>query len=977
MKKKRLKKWLVVLLIVLGFALVFSGTPMDRTAEWAALKFAGETVRIEGFDLLPHPSIRELNITTDDGRGEVPIALRGVEIVPYLWPSGGRYIRSLSVSEISLKVNRDADPENSNWDWFEKYLESGDGEVSDAWIPKEVQLSRVSVSLTDLDQSAHFYLGSLTANVPALNNVTIEFSERKDVSNLNQLEYTTGIRSVQIEECIYDGKVTGDAVENEWKFEAVLQASEQLQIELSGSLKNGIASLACREGSIQGVTLERWPFSEFNEIVLCKKVSIQSFDAEVDIEAPESINASFVIQAEDAEIGGVESDVHVDSLEMIGGWDGALQEGNLSLCADEDVSILAKVFRMDDGMVEAIMTTHSVSLASDSWGREQLLPLLPGGSRSAFKSLDIEAVEGEVKVSLIDKNFYIDADIDSFQDGHDVDAIQIHLNLSGATDGHLAIVGEADLNWGDNAIQGQSYVDENGQYHFGTEYTHVDPEIWFSLIGISIPEVISTRIHGTIMGRAESRTAPISMDLNLTLEDLIVNESPVSTVSVTGNSIVEQRNFRTTADSILVKSVDELFSAELKDLEWDGKDENLAGELFATMDLSWISKPLGLVDWVGEVNGSMSFNLADGHLEAPVKVTSNYLGYRDWLVPYEDEFVFNGEINLDTNDSQMELRYASVEVGKGTTARIGEFTYDVTEGSARGVVDVESDMKLAVGLGAVKEIAGIFNSHVMWSFENDDYQAEWESSASVSDVVLLNDGGTVSNAAFVLHGSRVDGAVAGSGQLSVGKITASGAFLNHAEGTIEIADDAMEISDLTGELFKGIVTGTASVDLAKDTFPLWFDGEIKDIDLAQMTEEVKPPKTNLTGIADGTLNVEYSLDGLLGFTLQVDSTDGFSINRSMVEEMMQTQKLLSGLGQKKAEKALDKFLGNEPQRPFDSAELYLYLIGEKIEGLVDLLSAKTKKYNGLNLHINLDIDKSALVTSLKMLEESNIENMEF
>ena len=82
------------------------------------------------------------------------------------------------------------------------------------------------------------------------------------------------------------------------------------------------------------------------------------------------------------------------------------------------------------------------------------------GARAAFESLTVESIESAFNIIMTESDFHIVADIDSFQSGQDVDAIQINLNVSGTTDGSRPLIGHADMRWGDNLIQGQSFVDE-------------------------------------------------------------------------------------------------------------------------------------------------------------------------------------------------------------------------------------------------------------------------------------------------------------------------------------------------------------------------------------------------------------------------------------------------------------------------------------------------------------------------------------
>ena len=121
----------------------------------------------------------------------------------------------------------------------------------------------------------------------------------------------------------------------------------------------------------------------------------------------------------------------------------------------------------------------------------------------------------------------------------------------------------------------------------------------------------------------------------------------------------------------------------------------------------------------------MSFEMAKGKLEAPIKITSNYLGYKEWLFPYEAEVVFNAEINADIDNSQVKLVYASGQVGEGTHARFNEFFYDMEESRGQGFLNIESDLRLVKEMGFLKEILGSFDSRVDWSLEDEVLEVDW------------------------------------------------------------------------------------------------------------------------------------------------------------------------------------------------------------------------------------------------------------
>ena len=243
-------------------------------------------------------------------------------------------------------------------------------------------------------------------------------------------------------------------------------------------------------------------------------------------------------------------------------------------------------------------------------------------------------------------------------------------------------------------------------------------------------------------------------------------------------------------------------------------------------------------------------------------------------------------------------------------------------------------------------------------------------------LVLPEDAAFMSGVKFSAEGTY-DGELDGAGKVYVSELSVAGGTLRALEGDVEFRGTRLIVPSASGRLFEGWTKSRLEVGLLEENAPVSLKVEMTGLDLAVLTEEVKPPKVLLTGFFDGLLEVDYSLEGLQGMFLKVSSNENFSVNRSFVEELLQSDTFLSGAGARVAEKAMTKILGTAPQRPFDSGTLYVYLSNETIQGVAELKSEKTKAYNGLNLTVNLDMDQSALADALKMLEESAIAGMEF
>ena len=163
-----------------------------------------------------------------------------------------------------------------------------------------------------------------------------------------------------------------------------------------------------------------------------------------------------------------------------------------------------------------------------------------------------------------------------------------------------------------------------------------------------------------------------------------------------------------------------------------------------------------------------------------------------------------------------------------------------------------------------------------------------------------------------------------------------GGTVNAIDGDAELGGTRLIGPGATGRLFEGWTKSRLEVGLLEENVPVLLKVEMTGIDLAVMTDEVKPPKVRLTGFSDGLLEVEYSLEGLQGLYLKVSSAENLSVNRDFIEELLQSEGFLSGAGAKVAEKAMAKLLGDAPQRPFDSGTLSIYLPEDTIQGVAEL-----------------------------------------
>jgi hypothetical protein len=318
----------------------------------------------------------------------------------------------------------------------------------------------------------------------------------------------------------------------------------------------------------------------------------------------------------------------------------------------------------------------------------------------------------------------------------------------------------------------------------------------------------------------------------------------------------------------------------------------------------------------------------------------------------------------------------AIRLGESASLESEATLFDANTGHVRGSFTMASDFYPAVAMGLISEAEGHIRVGAEFDYSSDGLRLDWEVSGEAPSIILPEETGTLHGLSFTGAGVY-DGEVEGRGTVSAERITVAGAKVTGLETQLLLQGEELIATELKAAVFNGRVSGGATTGILKENFPTLLNVQFESIDLARLTLEVRPPSVELTGIAGGSAQIGYALEGLNAFTVDAYSDQDFSLNRSMVEQVLQADQFREMLGSDRVEKALGKFLGDAPQRPFDSASLHLELLDGRITGNARLKSEKTRAYNGLNMDIELKIDPNALGEALKMLEEGGLANVEF
>ena len=237
---------------------------------------------------------------------------------------------------------------------------------------------------------------------------------------------------------------------------------------------------------------------------------------------------------------------------------------------------------------------------------------------------------------------------------------------------------------------------------------------------------------------------------------------------------------------------------------------------------------------------------------ADFTIASRDLNYGGLSLPYPTKLNGAGALTFDRETRRGELREFSATIGDGTTLSFSATPFATSPVSAQGELTVASDMRVLVAMLWLDETSqGTLNATASFHLADDALRADWKLGMAAPKLVLPANAGSAETVEFNGAGSY-DGALSGTGNVRAAKLMAAGGSVLNVAGPVLFDGGLMRIQQAKGELFHGSVRADVDVGVLKEGLPIVLSGGFEDADLAIMTDEVKPPKTQLTGTARGT-----------------------------------------------------------------------------------------------------------------------------
>ncbi len=961
-KRKRLRRGLVIcaLLLAVAIASALSGLPQQWAVEWAIQRNFGMIAEVEWGRALPDLRITSVYLFPNSAaqKARQPlISAFGIQAKYHLLASG-RKVDKVRAGIVLV----DFDPDDPALREL-PFLRPDPEQKSDpAFIPKNIKIEGLAIRMHRADET--FLLLD-------------EFGVEVDLTNTESVAFTTSVQSdrfvldsgdvhLRLNEIALKGAGRYEDGDLSWHQVVEEPGLFRVSFEVQGPLTGDDAHLQIKvdEASLKGDGVPAFlnaidaplRFSEFTLESATGRISLGETTAA-------QVTAAAWVYAPG--LPGAAEPLYREAISIA-----------LSAEQTDTLSAEATVAFAQGQSARATVRGNAdegeASIDISKWSRTQFVDALPVAFREGLSGLDFESFTTDAALKWTKNAYEVNAHAESKGGGAEAAPIAWAVQAKGTRDGTQGIEGTAEARLGDRRVRASARYESEEHYLAEAVIEEVKIAPWVQLLaGKEAAASFGGTMEGTIHAEATGKDAPLEIRPELKFKKFVYDTLELDEITAKGSLRYAQAEGRVTVDEIRAEAPDGMTAAVLSGWDYNTKTKSGGGAFSVGADLGIVARIIGDTALYGAAAMEGKARLDGPKLQSDFTFESDNLNYGELQMPYGTKVTGSGAATYDRESRAGVLTGWHAAIGEGTTLRLGDTKFSTGPLAAEGELASESDLQVFVAMDWLDSAQGAFAGRSKIRFANDALHADWDFRVTAPKMELEGHAGSAEAIEFAGAGTY-EGGLRGTGQARAGKITVAGGSVTEVSGPVLFDGELMRIQQAKGDLFRGTARADVDVGVLKENFPIALSGSFENVDLAIFSDEVKPPKTQLTGTARGSISAEYGLEGLTAFTFEAEAPGGASLNRSLVEELLQSDKFLSGASANVAERAMDKLLGTAPQRPFDRGRINVQLADEKITGLAVLESEKTNEYNGLNLRVTLDMDQSALAEALKMLQESSV-----
>ncbi len=637
-------------------------------------------------------------------------------------------------------------------------------------------------------------------------------------------------------------------------------------------------------------------------------------------------------------------------------------EGQLTL--EEGLALNGQVTVADDGV------TGTVELPP--WPKGVIQALLPEAYRGAFDVLaPLNGLGGTVSVvqapDLLDVTATLDA---RFAD--DTLEIPLALQLTATPEGEALTV-DTELTL--NKATVKTTVSGMLGSALKTKNTLSDVVVNAWTEGLLGKEMVPG-LSGALTGQVDVEVppeGPLDIDVALTgmglgYDTLVLPGDGPTTISGRMNYNLETGHVRGKKLHFAQESVIDLVANDWQ-MGTDSMKVVAAAETHLSLDA--VATLFELASLYGNADIAGGIQIDDkAFILSGFTASSSDLGYTDdWSVPYGSTLTLDGNLAYDYDARRLSFTPGNARIDEGTMLQMEAFHMDMPTDTSpfrmtATPLVLQSDLELLKSFGAitaVREGRATLSSEKL-TFSEGDFggQTRWDIAAEFlalpDEMAELN--GLVTTGTYN-PGNEEDG----KGKVAATSATIYGMPFGAVETGLRLDPTQLYCEGLETTFLGGTVKLDGTLDYRDPAWKTKADLRVARIDLKEFTKTFEPPDVVLTGIVGGTVTMTVSTEGLEALDVDMEATEGLTLNRSMVRQILMSQYVNDAVGNKSVQKIIEKVIGEDEQRPFDRAILELGMEDGLIVGIARLES------KSLDVTVDISAQPSAILEAIRSSTE--------
>ncbi len=408
------------------------------------------------------------------------------------------------------------------------------------------------------------------------------------------------------------------------------------------------------------------------------------------------------------------------------------------------------------------------------------------------------------------------------------------------------------------------------------------------------------------------------------------------------------------------------FDGDLNGASFNGP-VNLSGDLGA------LAAYFGLGTLTGETRATGQLYITGTEVSGRADAAFDGIGYGYYGLPYGSELRAAGRYRYALDSGRLRFDEVTVSTGEdtpGTILQLPSVSIATTPARAEAEAFTFSSNGLAlIEAGLLADVRGSLRGTGHFDYGLNGLDASIALEAALQTLALRNAAAILGGATIEGEAALAGGSLDGWAEANAAEFAAAGVAMNEVHIPALFTGQHIQVRDAEAKLLGGQVRVNARVNLLAGGYPAEVSARLRNIDLAQFTEQFQPPNLVLTGIADGLATAEYADGEVTAFNLTMKVFKGFSINRDMLRQLLLSSEVGEAAGQTVGN-IVESVIGDERQRAFDSAEIDATLQEGDIVGTAELESEQ------LNLTVDLRIDGRHIRELIRLNQLGHLDRME-